>query len=113
MGEVDQAFDGDPTTLIRTLEANPLRLILVFSEPIDLDSVTLMIGGTPTEITLTAQKDDQKVGTLEKGFPAVPFPREVRLTIHPDQTIDQLLIEVFNPHDGEIAHVHLWEVTLE
>ena len=113
MGEIDQAFDGDPTTLIRTLEANPLRLILAFSEPIDLHSVTLIIGGTPTKITLTAQKDDQKVETLEKGFPAVPIPREITLSFHPVQKVDQLQIDVFNPHDGEIAHVHLWELTLE
>jgi hypothetical protein len=24
-----------------------------------------------------------------------------------------LEIEIFNPHDGEIAHVHLWEVSYD
>ena len=113
MGEIDQAFDGDPTTLIRTLETNPLRMILTFSEPINLHSVTLLLGGTPTEITLTTQKGDQKLETLEKVLLAAPVKREVSLAFDPVQETDQLLIEVFNPHDGEIAHVHLWEVTLE
>jgi hypothetical protein len=113
MNEIDHAFDGDPTTLIRTLEANPLRLILAFSEPIDLRSVTLIIGGTPTEITLTAKKGDQQLETLEKGLPAASIKREVTLPFDSIQKIDQLQIEVFNPHDGEIAHIHLWEVTLE
>lgn len=113
MNEIDQIFDGDPTTLVRTLEANPLRLILDFSEPIDLRSVTLILGGTPTEITLTAQKDNEQIETLEMAVPSASVKREVTLEFEQAQQIDQLLIEVFNPHDGEIAHVHLWEVTLE
>ncbi len=113
MNEIDQAFDDDPTTLIRTLEANPLRLILNFSESIDIRAITLQIGGTPTEIRLTAQKGSEELETLEKALPAAAVKRKVTLTFNQVLAVDQLLIEVLNPHDGEIAHVHLWEVCLE
>ena len=33
INEIGHAFDGDPTTLIRTLEANPLKIVLSYPEP--------------------------------------------------------------------------------
>lgn len=113
MNEIDQAFDGDPTTLIRTLEANPLRLILSFSEPIDLSSVFLILGGTPTEITLTAYKGAVKLDDLIEKIPSAPVKREVQLAFNQTHQIDKIQITILNPHDGEVAHVHLWEVILE
>ncbi len=54
INEIAHAFDGDPTTLIRTLEANPLKIVLSYPEPVQLQSATLLIGGPPTRITVTA-----------------------------------------------------------
>jgi hypothetical protein len=113
MNEIDQIFDGDTTTLVRTLEANPMPIFLTFTEPIDLSAASLWIGGTPTKITLTAIKDGKKLEILQGEFLQSPVKREVKLTFSQTRLIDQLHIEVLNPHDGEIAHVHLWEVIIE
>jgi len=113
MNEIHHAFDGDPTTVIRTLEANPLRIILTFPEPINLQQITVLIGGTPTRVTATAFADDRKLATLSKQVNLALVKRNIILEFFPVIQADRLEIEILNTHDGEIAHVHLWEVTIE
>jgi len=49
--------------------------------------------------------------TDEVGSAAVN--REMVLQDRQPFDVDKLIIEILNPHDGEIAHVHLWEVSIE
>jgi hypothetical protein len=113
MNEITHVFDGDPTTLIRTLEANPLRLILTFPEPIEINGVTLVIGGIPTRMTVNAFRNGEKLDTAVKEVGQASVIREEDLRFVQELTVDKLQIEILSPNDGEIAHVHLWEVTLE
>jgi hypothetical protein len=113
MNEITHAFDGDPTTLIRTLEANPLRLVLTFSEAVDVQRLILKVGGTPTRVTVTALANGDVIGSLTEEVDSSPVPREMTVVFEETLTVDELKIEVLNVHDSEIAHVHLWEVTLE
>lgn len=113
MNEIGHAFDGDPTTLIRTLEANPLRLVLTFSDPIELSSVTLVIGGTPSRMTVTAYANGEALETLVEEVSESTVTRDIQFAFSETLVIDQLEIEKLSIFDGEIAHVHLWEVILE
>ena len=113
INEIQQAFDGDSTTLIRTLEANPLRLVLTFPEKTELSGVTLIIGGTPSRITMTAVSDGEALETVVQEVDESIITREVQLTFSHALQIDQLIIEKLSVYDGEIAHVHLWEVILQ
>ncbi len=113
INEIGQAFDGDRTTLIRTLEANPLRLVLTFPETIELSCVTLVIGGTPSRMTMTAYSDGEVLDTVVQEVGESIIIREVLLSFSQTLQIDQLVIEKLSIFDGEIAHVHLWEVILE
>lgn len=113
MNEIQQAFDGDTTTLIRTLEANPLRLVLTFPRETALSSVTLAIGGTPSRMTITAYTDGEALETVVQEVSESMVIREVEFAFSQTLQIDQLVIEVLSIFDGEIAHVHLWEVILE
>jgi len=113
INEIVHAFDGDPNTLIRTLEANPLRLILTFPQPQQVTAITAIIGGTPTELTARAYKDEEEVGMATAQVEVATVTRQVVLSFDQALTIDTLEITIFNPHDGEIAHVHLWEIILE
>ncbi len=113
MNEIYHVFDGDPTTLIRTLEANPLRLILTFPEPINLQRITVIIGGTPTRVTALAYLGDIKLATLSDQVDLAAVKRNIILEFFPAIQADRLEIDILNTHDGEIAHVHLWEVTIE
>jgi len=113
MNEIGHIFDGDPTTLIRTLEANPLRLILNFEKPIQLHKITVIVGGTPTKVTATAFADGQELESSLAQVDSALVNRNMGLPFKENLTADTLNIEVLNPHDGEIAHVHLWEVIIE
>ncbi|MDF1519209.1 MAG: glycosyltransferase family 39 protein [Brevefilum sp.] len=113
INEIQAAFDGDPTSLIRTFEANPLKLIVTFSEMKPINSVTLRIGGTPTQITVSAVSGGNQRQKITRQVGSSPTARDISFTFGTTLSIDQLEIEILNPHDGEIAHVHLWEVSFE
>jgi hypothetical protein len=113
MNEIVHAFDEDTTTLIRTLEANPLRLILTFPEPVEISSLTLWIGGAPSRVTATAAVGGEKLETVEDQADRSTVVRDVTLTFSETHLVDTLNIEVLNSQDGEIAHVHLWEVEIK
>ena len=113
MNEIGHAFDGDPTTLIRTLEANPLRLRLSFSEPIQTNRVRVVVGGTPTWVKISAYRDGENLANLRQQVGSSVEKRELLLPFQELISLDSIEIEVFNIHDGETAHVHLWEVFIE
>jgi hypothetical protein len=112
INEIQQGFDGDPTTLIRTLEANPLKVILSFPQPIEVDQVSLIIGGTPTEVSLVAYFGQQELESLSKSVGEDIVTREINLNFKETQILDRITIEVRNSQDGDVAHVHLWEVII-
>jgi len=113
INEIQQAFDGDPTTLIRTLEANPLRLVIDLQETESLNAVKFIIGGTPTSITVRAFLEEEQIGEVTTQVSASTETREILLQFNKTIIVDALEIEIYNPHDGDFAHVHLWEVSYE
>jgi hypothetical protein len=113
INEIQAAFDGDPLTLIRTLEANPLRLVIEFPEPKSMNAVSLRIGGTPTNITIRGFLGEKETGVQEILIERSTEVRDIHLQFDQTLIVDALEIEIYNPHDGEIAHVHLWEVSYE
>jgi len=113
MNEIGHVFDGDPTSLIRTLETNPLRLVLTFPEPISMSGVILRIGGTPTQITVTTFLNDTLLQALTESYDKHLGVHDVSLSFDQAYTVNRVEIAVLNIHDGEIAHVHLWEVGIE
>ena len=113
MNDIIHIFDSDPTTLIRTLEANPLRLVLTFPAPTRVNKITLVIGGTPTRATVTAFSGEEKLSTLSDQVDSDVVKRNIDLEFSQTLLVDKLEVEILNTHDGEIAHVHLWEVMIE
>ncbi|MDY6847244.1 MAG: glycosyltransferase family 39 protein [Chloroflexota bacterium] len=111
INEIQAAFDGDSTSLIRTLEANPLKLIVTFSEPRLIQSVKVRIGGTPTRVTISAFSGDNQSNKIVKEVGSAAITRDITLQFEKHLLTEKLGIEIFNPHDSEVAHVHLWEVS--
>ncbi len=111
MGEIEHAFDGQPGTLIRTLEANPLVLNVMFDQPQSLQSLTARIGGVPGKVVVWVYPPD---GSAPQRFEAekeeTPDPREVTVSFPTELTAGQIDIEVYSTRDDDSAHVHLWEV---
>jgi hypothetical protein len=113
MNEIKHIFDDDRTTLIRTLEANPLKLILTFSEPVQIKQINTLIGGTPTMVSASAYYKGEELETQFLEVEGAITTRDVQLNFSQSYLVDELRIEILNVHDGEIAHVHLWEVSFK
>jgi hypothetical protein len=114
MGTIDDVFDGDRNSLIRTLEANPLRMILNFPVQRSLSGCDVLVGGTATRVNLRLE-DSAGVLLLEQEqtVKEAANPRDVAFDWEKSLPVSRLLIEVDSIHDGEPAHVHLWEVNLK
>ncbi len=113
MGVIGSAFDGDNATVIRTLEANPFVIELVFQESMPVKRVTLRIGGTTTTTTVYIESDDGGHRIMNDNASEESHPRDVVINLAKPTPTTFLRIEIKSVYDPEPAHVHLWEVTIE
>lgn len=114
MGEIEHAFDGMPGTLIRTLEANPLVLNLLFDQPQTLQSLTARIGGVPGKVVVWVYPaNGENPRRFEAEKEETPDPRDVRIEFGETLTTGQMDIEIYSTRDNDSAHVHLWDVRWE
>ena len=113
MGVIRQAFDGDFTTPIRTLEANPFVIELDFKEPLTVSKISLRVGGTTTSASLYLETDDGGSQQLEDHAYEAAQPQDIVFILDQPVKILHLRLEIYSIYDQEPAHVHLWEVTFE
>ncbi len=113
MGEIGLLFDGDPETLIRTLEANPLVIEMEFPEPREMRGFSIIIGSANTQITAQV--------TSAQGSAPAEFTTHYRGALdQPETKLDfgapfqakSLRIEVLDLNKEAPAHVHAWEIKL-
>lgn len=111
MGEIYQVFDNDRFTFVRTAEANPLVIDLLFPQPRELRGLTLIIGSAEVEITaetsLTPGVHRRQFTLRAKGSLEQP---QVHLDFNQTVSAQQLNIKVLDLSDQYPAHVHLWEI---
>ncbi len=114
IGTPSQAFDGDPFSLTRTLEANPAVYELTFSEPHMLRGISVIIGSIEAQITAlvyaTPQAEPQRFTIQDRGTVSDP---EIRLDFRGEYPARMLRVEVLDMHQTEPAHTHIWEIRLE
>ena len=113
MGPITNLFDGNPDSLARTLEANPMVVELAFPAPRAMRGLTLRVGGTATEVKVSLQVagHDQAL-VFDHTFAQTPEIRDVPMDFGGVYPVTLLHLEVKNIYDSEPAHVHLWEITL-
>jgi len=114
INEIQQAFDGDPSTLIRTFEANPLRIVLVFTEPVEMVGLEALIGGPRTRVTTRINPErSEEVHEFFVEVDQSNINRTAALDFGKSLLVQSIEIEILNIDDPEIAHVHLWEITFK
>lgn len=112
MGPLANAFDGSKATLIRTMEANPLRLDLEFPRAHAFQGATLRIGagGTAVRVFASVANGWQLVG--ESAFPEAPATRDVEVPLRP-VAAREYRVEIEDlEFKGQPSNVHLWELQL-
>ena len=114
MGQVADIFDGDPNSITRSFEANPLVIEVTFPQPVSVTQLSARVGGTPT--TVSAWLSDAEGGTgLQLNHQAAesPEPRFVILPLDQPFITRSIIVHIHSTRDSEPAHVHLWELTIE
>lgn len=111
MGAIQELFDGDPDSLVRTADADPFLVELSFPRPRSLSGVVLRLWWTSYDVTVTAVPSG--------GGEPLTLRREVR-ALDPDPVLtvrfptplplDRLRLE-FSNHGGD-RHVHVREAEL-
>jgi hypothetical protein len=114
MGPIDNLFDNDVVSLIRTMEANPLVVLIDFDQPHSIKGLTLHVGGEDSNVKVVLQDAGGKeLLSTDQTVPGVPEPRDVRFDFKSTYQVSHLRLEVKNVNDSEPAHVHLWQVTFK
>ncbi|HWQ83836.1 MAG TPA: hypothetical protein VN363_04675, partial [Anaerolineales bacterium] len=114
IGTIEQAFDGDTNTLLRTWEANPMVIEMRFPRPRRLSGIELILGSAQIEVTLRLSDPSQGqpvvLSQVVRG--TVQQPR-VELTFPEAYLVQTLRLELRDVNQGEPGHVHLWEIDLQ
>jgi hypothetical protein len=110
MGEIEQVFDGDEFTFVRTAEANPLVIELLFPRPRQVRGLDLIIGSADVEITVessVAGSSERRFTIQQKGLLDQP---QVHLDFGELVAVQQMRIKILDRSNQDPAHVHLWEI---
>lgn len=113
IGPINNLFDGDLDSLVKTTASNPLVVELVFPQPHELSGVTLHVGGEMVRLTatLTGPDDDQPlVFTQDAG--EVKGYKDVALDFGGSHRVSKLRLELLDVNSPDPSNVHLWEITL-
>lgn len=114
IGAAANIFDGDPHTLMRGLEANPLIVELRFGAPRSVGGVTLTVASMDLRLRLIATPTDGGPPiTAEQTFTGLPPDPTVQLDLPGGATpLKTLRLEIEQIGAGEVAHVHVRELAL-
>jgi predicted DNA-binding protein with PD1-like motif len=113
MGTIDNLFDGNTDTLVRTMEANPFTLDIDFSAARPVSGLEVTVGAMQAEITLRVTTDDGKIKEYQTEFWAEPENLTTQINFEEAWSVMSLHIEVRNMHAGEPSNVHVSEITLK
>ncbi len=114
-GQLRDLFDGDPFTLARGLEANPLVLDFTFPEPRALSGLSATFGSM--DFTLTAkvygdtEGEPQVYSQTFRGLPPDPTV-ELRFDQGPASVV-RLRLEVLQLNVGPEVHIHVREIKFQ
>ncbi len=111
MGEIIHVFDGDRTTLARTFEANPMKIVVTFSEPRPVEKIKLRVGGDATriDVRIWVGGSEEPLSFMQE-LDSEADPRWTEIDLQKELLVKTLEVRVKNLNNEEPAHVHLWEL---
>lgn len=113
MGEIGLIFDGNVSTLARTLEANPFVIELVFPEARPVSGVSLVVGSAYLQVqaAVSTPTDQQPIlfkttfhGSVKEPELYIDFGRRI--------TAQQIRFEILAPGIAEPTNIHVWEISI-
>jgi hypothetical protein len=113
MGSINLVFDGSPTTVARTLEANPFVIELAFPEIRQVSGVSLVLGSSSLHIsvTVTTAPSMQPI-TYEVNFAGSVGDPDLNLNFGETLSAQSIRFEIFAQGIAEPTNIHVWEITM-
>jgi hypothetical protein len=114
MGQASNLFDGDVHTLVRTAEANPAIIDLIFPQPRPLSGVTVSTGSMNLALTVRlSDARDTELAAYSQTYSDLPLDPTVDLAFAGAPIMAKKIhIEIRNVNAGEPANVHIREIVL-
>jgi dolichyl-phosphate-mannose-protein mannosyltransferase/AF2212-like protein len=114
-GRVADVFDADDHTLMRGLEANPLIIELVFPSPRTVGRLGVTVASMDFSMkVITTPADGSAPRDTSMTYHNLPADPHVDLTLPGGtQPVSKLRIEITNLNQGEVAHIHVREVSIK
>ncbi len=115
MGRLRDVFDGDPFSLARGLEANPLVFDFVFPEPRPLSGLRVRLGTMPFKLTAQLWADGATAPEVYEhtSLDSRPDPVAELSFERGPQAVSRLRLEVLHLNAGEEVHIHVREIELK
>jgi hypothetical protein len=114
MGIIQNVFDGDLSTLVRSFEANPLVIELTFPEVQSMQSAAVRVGGVATRVNLQLKVEGSNdLISFQANAPQTQLPKDVTIDFGANLQVSFIHIEVLSVNDGSPSHIHVWEVTFK
>jgi hypothetical protein len=114
MGEVENLFDGDTFTMVRTFDANPALIVLTFPNPHSLKGLSLTTG--TMDIILTVRlfdEENEEPITYNQTYTDLPNDPTVELTFRQGSVETSVIeIEILGVLEDPGAKIHIREITL-
>lgn len=111
MGQIQDGFDGDTETILRTREANPLVLDIRPVQLRAMQHLSIRVGGTPTRITARIFRAGESDALIfVQSVRESADPRFVNFDLGSQMQVERIRLEVETINEPAPAHVHLWEV---
>ncbi len=111
MGQIQDGFDGDDQTILRSMEANPLQFDIRPKQPVVFQNLGVRVGGTATRVTAYIYEEGQsRPKIFSREVIESPEPRDVVFNFAQPLQSAHIWVKVLSVNDEEPAHVHVWEV---
>ncbi len=113
-GTAQDMFDGDPYTLARGLEANPLVIEMQFAKPRAVSSLDAIFAQMNFKWTILLYADDASL-PVEYSAEYSDLPGEPHVTMKFDEgaaQVSKIHIEILQLNAPEPAHIHVRELVL-
>jgi hypothetical protein len=112
-GPIDNAFDGDPGTLVKSGGANPLVIVVEFPTVHQLSGLTVKVGSEPVQVTVLLTGDGgNDLGKFVQGAEGnVNGFKDVNVDFSGALAVKKLRFELWDIYAPVPSNVHAWEIT--
>jgi hypothetical protein len=114
MGEVENLFDGDTFTMVRTFEANPVLIVLTFPNPRPISGLSVTTGTMDVILTVRLFDDESPEPiTYNQTFTDLPNDPTVELNFNQGEIeVSVIEIEIYGILEDTWAKIHIREIAL-